>query len=115
MPVEISTSYAERSNLSIRMGCRRLTRLTNAFSKRLEPHCAAISLFVAHYNLCRVHESLTPNVHRQATPATALGIADHVWSIGELLDATLTILPTRPTTAPLARRRRFRVIDGGKS
>jgi IS1 family transposase len=114
MPVEISTSYAERSNLSIRMGCRRLTRLTNAFSKRLEQHRAAISLFVAHYNPCRVHESLSPNMRQQVTPAMALGIADHVWSIGELLDATLTILPTRPTTSPLARRRRFRVIEGGR-
>jgi hypothetical protein len=100
VPVEISTSYAERSNLSIRMSCRRLTRLTNAFSKRLEQHCAAISLFVAHYNLCRVHESLSPNMAHRTTPAMALGITDHVWSIGKLLDATLPILPTRPTTPP---------------
>jgi hypothetical protein len=61
---EISTSYVERSNLSIRMGCRRFTRLTNGFSKRLDNHLAAIALYVAHYNLCRVHETLrtTPAV-----------------------------------------------------
>jgi hypothetical protein len=53
-------------------------------------HCAAISLFVAHYNLCRVHESLSPSVANQATPGMALKITDHVWSIGELIDAALT-------------------------
>ena len=80
---EISTSYVERSNLSIRMGCQRFTRLTNGFSKKVENHCAAISLYVAYYNLCRVHESL------RSTPAMALGIADRVWTIGDLLDAAL--------------------------
>jgi IS1 family transposase len=67
VPAEISTSYVERNNLSIRMGCRRFTRLTNAFSKRLDNHLAAIALHVAYYNLCRVHETL------RCTPAMALG------------------------------------------
>jgi hypothetical protein len=58
LPVEISTSYAERSNLSIRMASRRFTRLTNGFSKNLENHAAAVSLYVAHYNLCRWHETI---------------------------------------------------------
>jgi hypothetical protein len=53
-----------------RLPCRRCTRLTNGFSKRIENHCAAVSLYVAHYNLCRAHESL------RSTPAMALGIAD---------------------------------------
>ena len=57
-PMDISTSYAERSNLSIRMGSRRFTRLTNGFSKKLEKHAAAVSLYVAHYNLCRYHETI---------------------------------------------------------
>ena len=57
VPAEISTSYVERSNLTIRMACRRFTRLTNGFSKRLENHAAAVSLYVAHYNLCHVHEA----------------------------------------------------------
>jgi hypothetical protein len=60
--------------------------MTNGFSKKIENHAAAVSLYVAHYNWCRVHESLTPNARQQNTPAMALGITDHVWSIGELLD-----------------------------
>ncbi len=73
-PTDISTSYAERSNLSIRMGSRRFTRLTNGFSKKLENHAAAVSLYVAHYNLCRWHETI------RSTPAEALGLADPVYS-----------------------------------
>jgi hypothetical protein len=87
VPAEISTSYVERSNLSLRMASRRFTRLTNGFSKKLENHAAAVSLYVAHYNLCRVHEA-----HR-TTPAVALEITDHGRSIGELLDAVLAIAP----------------------
>jgi hypothetical protein len=87
VPAKISTSYVERSNLSIRMGSRRFTRLTNGFSKKLECHAAAVSLYVAHYNFCRVHEALTPSAKDKNTPAMAIGVANHVWSIGELLDA----------------------------
>ena len=89
VPAEISTSYAERSNLSIRMACRRFTRLTNGFSKKLEHHGAAISLWIAFYNLCRPHESLTQDAAHQTTPAMALNVTDHVWSLGELIDAAL--------------------------
>jgi IS1 family transposase len=81
-PAEISTSFVERGNLSLRMAFRRFTRLTNGFSKRLDCHVAAVALYVAHYNLCRVHETLTPNAKNQTTPAMAIGITDHVWSIG---------------------------------
>lgn len=108
LPTQISTSHVERSNLSIRMGCRRFTRLTNAFSKRLPQHAAAVALYVAHYNLCRVHETI------RATPAVAQGIADHVWSIGELLDAALALGPVEPINSPADRRRKFKVIQGGK-
>jgi hypothetical protein len=90
VPAEISTSYVERSNLSIRMGMKRFARLSNGLSKRLENHCAAVSLYVAHYNLCRMHESL------KATPAIALGIVDRVWTIGDLLDAALVTQPITP-------------------
>ncbi|MGE0184099.1 MAG: transposase [Parvularculaceae bacterium] len=101
----ISTSHVERSNLSARMASRRLTRLTNGFSKKLRNHKAAFSLYVAHYNLCRVHETL------RATPAMALGLTDHPWSIGELIEtATAEIGPTEPTGKSV---RGFRVIDGG--
>lgn len=76
-----STSIVERSNLSIRMSNRRMTRLTNAFSKKLENHKAAMALHFANYNLCRVHRSL------RITPAMAAGVTDHVWSVEELLEA----------------------------
>ena len=109
VPSEISTSYAERGNLSLRMACRRFTRLTNAFSKKLENHAAAVALYVAHYNFCRVHETL------ETTPAIALGITDHVWSIGELIDAALAAVPPKPTPTAPDRRRQFQVVQGGKS
>jgi IS1 family transposase len=109
VPAEISTSYVERSNLSLRMACRRFTRLTNAFSKRLDNHLAAIALYVAHYNRCRVHETL------RTTPAVQLGITDRVWSLGELIDAALALVPETPHEAPPQRRRKFRVIEGGLS
>ena len=109
VPAEISTSYVERSNLSIRMACRRFTRLTNGFSKKLDHHAAAVSLYVAHYNLCRIHEAL------RTTPAVAQGIADRVWTIGDLVDAALAKLPIEPVVTPPDRRRLFRVIDGGLS
>lgn len=108
VPAYISTSYVERSNLSLRMACRRFTRLTNGFSKKLEQHAMAVSLYVAHYNLCRVHESI------RTTPAVALGIADRVWTIGDLLDAALATQPIDPIITAPDRRRAFRVIEGGK-
>lgn len=88
------------------MACRRFTRLTNGFSKRLEQHGAAVSLYVAHYNLCRVHESI------RTTPAVALGIVERVWTVGDLLDAALATQPIAPIQTPTQRRRRFRVIQG---
>ena len=75
-----STSYVERQNLTIRMTNRRMTRLTNAFSKKLSHHKAAMALNLTYYNLCRVHRSL------RVTPAMEAGITDHVWSVEELLD-----------------------------
>jgi IS1 family transposase len=109
IPAEISTSYAERGNLSIRMSSRRFTRLTNAFSKKLDNHVAAVALYVAHYNFCRVHETL------RTTPAVALGITGHLWSIGELIDAALAAVPPKPAPTAPDRRRQFRVIEGGKA
>lgn len=103
-PRHISTSYIERQNLTLRMQQRRFTRLTNAFSKKLENHAAAVALYVAHYNFCRVHEAL------RVTPAMQLGVADHIWTIGELVDAALSgTIPTKPGRQV----GRFRVIDGG--
>ena len=71
-------SYVERQNLTMRMSMRRFTRLTNAFSKKIENHAAAIALYFAYYNFCRVHQTL------RVTPAMEAGIADHVWNIEEL-------------------------------
>ncbi len=79
-PERICTSIVERSNLSIRMGTRRFTRLTNAFSKKWENHWAAVALWFAFYNFCRVHKSL------RVTPAMEAGIANHVWSVREMLE-----------------------------
>jgi hypothetical protein len=97
------------------MASRRFTRLTNGFSKRLRQHSAAVSLWISFYNLCRPHESLTPNAAHQTTPAMALKITDRMWSIGELIDAALATQPIAPVTTAPDRRRRFRVIEGGKS
>ena len=108
-PEQISTSYVERQNLTLRMGSKRFARLSNGFSKRLECHLAAVALHVSFYNLCRVHETL------RSTPAMALGIADRVWTIGDLLDAALAAEPPKPTPTAPDRRRQFRVIDGGKN
>jgi IS1 family transposase len=109
IPAEISTSYVERQNLSVRMSSRRFTRLTNGFSKKLENHAAAVSLYVTHYNMCRVHEAL------RTTPAVALGITERVWTVGDLIDAALATLPVEPVTTAPDRRRRFQVIEGGKA
>jgi IS1 family transposase len=78
-PKHVSTSYVERANLTIRMSLRRFTRLTNAFSKKVENHTAALGLFHAHYNLCRIHKSL------RVTPAMAAGVESRVWEIADLV------------------------------
>ena len=77
----ISTSYVERQNLTMRMHMRRLTRLTNAFSKKLENFEAAVALHFAYYNFVRIHKSL------RMTPAMAAGVSQTVWSIADLVDA----------------------------
>jgi len=77
----VSTSYVERNNLNIRMGTRRFTRLTNAHSKKLENHGAAVALWFAYYNFARVHTTL------RVTPSMAAGVSSTVWSMGDLLDA----------------------------
>lgn len=78
-PDFISTSYVERANLTMRMGMRRFTRLTNAFSKKIENHAAAVSLHMMYYNFARKHQTLG------TTPAVAAGVADHEWTIKEIV------------------------------
>jgi IS1 family transposase len=77
-PARISTSYVERQNLTMRMGMRRFTRLTNGFSKKLDNHMAAIGVHFMHYNFARTHKTL------ECTPAMAAGVADHRWSLTEI-------------------------------
>jgi IS1 family transposase len=108
-PETISTSYVERSHLTLRMSNKRFARLGNGFSKTFENHAASVSLYVAHYNFCRVHESL------RMTPAMALGITDRVWSLGDLIDAALASEDREKPVLPPNTPRRFQVIDGGRS
>jgi len=84
-PFAISTSYVERSNLTMRMSMRRLTRLTNAFSKKVENLAAAVSLNFMHYNFVRPHRSLRTEKDNRVTPAMAAGIARRPWSIAEIV------------------------------
>lgn len=101
----VSTSYIERQNHTLRMQQRRFSGSTNAFSKKLENHAAAVAFYVAHYNSCRVHETLG------ITLAMKLAMTDHIWTIDELVDAALDgVVPG------LAGRRygRFTVIEGGR-
>jgi hypothetical protein len=78
-PKHIGTSLVERQNLKLRMSMRRFTRLTNAHSKKLENHEAAIALHYMHYNYCRIHTTL------RVTPAIETGLGHHVWSIEEFV------------------------------
>lgn len=75
----VSTSYVERANLTMRMGMRRFTRLTNGFSKKVENHAHAVAIHMMHYNFARIHKSL------RVTPAMEAKVSDHVWSLEEIV------------------------------
>ena len=81
----VGTSRIERHNLSVRMENRRFTRLTNGFSKKWEKHHAALALYFAYYNFCRMHKTL------RCTPAMAAGVVDHVWTVKDLLTAATAL------------------------
>jgi hypothetical protein len=76
----ISTSFAERQNLTMRMSIRRFTRLTNAFSKKLENHAHSVALHYMHYNFARIHKTL------RVTPAMAAGVTNRLWNVGDIVD-----------------------------
>jgi hypothetical protein len=79
-PKHVSTSFAERSNLSVRMHTRRFTRLTNGFSKKVENHAHSVALFALYYNFVRIHKTL------RTTPAMAAGITKRLWEMGDIVD-----------------------------
>lgn len=83
-PEHVSTSYVERANLTMRMGMRRFTRLTNGFSKKIENHASAVALHFQFYNFARPHKSLKNPYPR--TPAMAAGVADHIWTMKEIAE-----------------------------
>jgi len=92
----VSTSYVERQNLTMRMGMRRFTRLTNGFSKKVENHVHAIALHFMHYNFGRIHKTL------RVTPAMEAGVSDHVWSLEEI--AALVPEPEAKKRGPYKKR-----------
>ncbi len=79
-PKHVSTSFAERQNLNLRMHTRRFTRLTNAFSKKVENHAHSVALFAMYYNFVRIHKTL------RTTPAMAAKVTDRLWEIGDVVD-----------------------------
>lgn len=92
----VSTSFVERQNLTMRMHMRRFTRLTNAFSKKVENHAHSIALHFMYYNYCRVHKTL------RVTPAMEAGLSDHVWSMEEL--AAIVPMPEAQKRGPYKKR-----------
>ena len=78
-PKHVSTSFAERQNLNMRMRMRRFTRLTNAFSKKVENHAYAVAIYFMHYNFVRIHQTL------KISPAMAAGVTDKLWKMSDLV------------------------------
>ena len=78
-PAHVSTSYAERANLTLRMGSRRFTRLTNAFSKKVENHAHSVAIHTMHYNFVRIHQTL------RCTPAMAAGVTGQLWELADMV------------------------------
>jgi IS1 family transposase len=83
-PKHVSTSFVERSNLSMRMGNRRMTRLTNAFSKKAENHAHMMAIYFMHYNFVRLHQTL------RMTPAMAAGVTERLWEMADIIDVLET-------------------------
>ena len=78
-PAHVSTSYAERANLTLRMGSRRFTRLTNAFSKKVENHAHSVAIHTMHYNFVRIHQTL------RCTPAMAAKVTTNLWELADMV------------------------------
>lgn len=97
-PKHVSTSYVERHNLTMRMGMRRFTRLTNGFSKKVENHIAMVAIHTVYYNFARIHKTL------RITPAMACGLNDHVWSLEEVVLMADHYMPAPAKRGPYKKR-----------
>jgi IS1 family transposase len=97
-PAHVSTSYVERQNLTMRMSMRRFTRLTNAFSKKLDNHIHALALYFVFYNFCRIHKTL------RVTPAMAAGITDQLWSLEDVIAKIDAMAPAPKARGPYKKR-----------
>jgi len=97
-PKHVSTSYVERHNLTMRMGMRRFTRLTNGFSKKIENHIAMVAIHAVYYNFARIHKTL------RITPAMAAGLSDHVWSLEEIVMMADSYMPKPVKRGPYKKR-----------
>lgn len=100
-PAHVSTSYVERQNLTMRMSMRRFTRLTNAFSKKLNNHIHALALYFVFYNLCRIHKTL------RVTPAMEAGVADRVWSFEDIIAKIEAMAPAPKPRGPYKKRQQL--------
>ena len=97
-PKHVSTSYVERHNLTMRMGMRRFTRLTNGFSKKVENHIAMVAIHAVYYNFARIHKTL------RVTPAMAANLSDHVWSLEEIVMMADAYMPKPAKRGPYNKR-----------
>ena len=97
-PEHISTSYAERANLTMRMGMRRFTRLTNAFSKDIMNHQHALAIYFMHYNFVRIHQTL------RVTPAMAAGVTDKLWELADMVAMIDAAAPKPGKRGPYKKR-----------
>jgi Integrase core domain len=109
-PEKINTSFVERQNLTMRMSIRRFTRLTNAFSKKVENLAAAVSLHFAYYNYCRPHQSLGGK-----TPALAAGLEDHIWKVEELITLLSAAEATPIKRGTYRKTRERKAIERGEA
>jgi hypothetical protein len=97
-PKHVSTSYVEQHNLTMRMSMRRFTRLTNAFSKKIQNHAAMVAIHAVHYNFVRIHKTL------RMTPAMACGLSDRVWRLEEIVMMVDTYAPQPGPRGPYKKR-----------
>ena len=97
-PKHVSTSYVERHNLTTRMSMRRFTRLTNAFSKKIQNHAAMVAIHGVHYNFARIHKSL------RITPSMAAGLSDHVWTLEEIVELADNYMPKLGPRGPYKKK-----------